>query len=355
MADVLRVLDATDADGHQEWLRRWRAWPEREPMAHPAYVKLFAGPADRAVCAVAGDEAAGILYPLVLRPLASEPWAGPGESRWDATTPYGYGGPFAWGDASGLADPFWAQLEAWFRERRVVSSFARLSLFPEQLVEFRGEVGVNMPNVVRRLDLSVEQVWRDYAHKVRKNVNTARRANLSVELDPTGGRLDDFLQIYEATMDRRNAADGFYFSRTFFETILREMSGSFLFAHVRHGDRVVSTELVLRSSRRIYSFLGGTLEEAFGMRPNDLLKHSIIEWGIGEGLSAFVLGGGFGGPDGVFKYKLSFAPQGEVSFRVGRAIHDEAGYAQLVEARRAHEGRSGTWAPRESFFPSYRA
>jgi len=355
MADVLRVLEASDALGHQEWLRRWRSWPEREPMAHPAYVKLFADPSGRAVCAVAGDEAAGVLYPLVLRPLALEPWAGPGEGRWDATTPYGYGGPFAWGDVSGLTTPFWAQLEEWFLARRVVSSFARLSLFPEQLLEFRGQVSVNMPNVVRRLDLTVDEVWRDYAHKVRKNVNTARRAGLRVELDATGGGLDDFLAIYAATMDRRNAAEGFYFTRTFFETIIREMRGSFLFAHVRAGDRIVSTELVLRSARRIYSFLGGTLADAFEMRPNDLLKHSIVEWGIGEGLSAFVLGGGFGGPDGVFRYKLAFAPRGEVSFRVGRAIHDVAGYAQLVDARRAHEARNGTWAPRESYFPSYRA
>jgi hypothetical protein len=355
MAEVLRVLEASDPSGRQEWEARWRSWPEREPMAHPAYVKLFAGPGDRAVCAVAGDGAAGIMYPFVLRPLALEPWASPGEDHWDATTPYGYGGPFAWGDLSGIVDLFWAQLEKWFLARRVVSSFARLSLFPEQLAEFRGDVSVNMPNVVRLLDLPCEQVWRDYAHKVRKNVNTARRAGLRFELDTAGSHLDEFLTIYRSTMDRRSAADGFHFSRAFFETIVRELRGSFAFAHIRAGDRIVSTELLLRSARHLYSFLGGTLADAFEMRPNDLLKHSIIEWGIGEGLSAFVLGGGYGGPDGIFRYKLAFAPRGEVPFRTGRAVHDAAGYARLVDARRAHEGKSGTWAPRESHFPVYRA
>jgi hypothetical protein len=355
MADLLRVLEASDPAGRREWEERWRAWSEREPMAHPAYLNLFARPGDRALCAVAGGGAAGILYPFVLRPLAREPWAGPGETRWDATTPYGYGGPFAWGDLSAIAEPFWDRLERWFLANRVVSSFARLSLFPEQLAEFRGEVGVNMPNVVRRLDLPVEEVWRDYAHKVRKNVNAARRAGLSFELDAAGTHLDDFLAIYASTMDRRNAGDGFYFSRAFFETIVRELPGSFAFAHVRSGDRIVSTELVLRSARHLYSFLGGTLADAFEMRPNDLLKHAIVEWGIGEGLSAFVLGGGYGGPDGIFRYKLAFAPQGEIPFRTGRAIHDAAGYAELVEARRVHEGRTGTWAPRETHFPAYRA
>jgi len=81
-----------------------------------------------------------VLYPLVLRPLAAEPWAGPDEAGWDATTPYGYGGPFAWGAPPPAAEPFWAAAEGWLREGRVVCTFARLSLFPAELLAFRGEV-----------------------------------------------------------------------------------------------------------------------------------------------------------------------------------------------------------------------
>lgn len=350
------VLDAADVAERAEWLRRWGAWPGREPMAHPAYVTLFARPGDRAICLAGGDDEAGVLYPLVLRPLAAEPWAMPGESRWDATTPYGYGGAFAWGQPPPGAGPFWAAAEAWLRAAGVVTSFARLALFPEELLAFQGEVADLMPNVVRSLDLDAEGLWRDYAHKVRKNVNAARRAGLAFELDAEGRRLDEFLGIYESTMDRRNAAEGYYFPRTFFETVIREMPGAYLFAHVLDAGRVVSTELVLRSSRRLYSYLGGTLAEAFDKRPNDLLKHEVAEWGRSQGLSAYVLGGGYGGPDGIFKYKLSFAPAGEVPFRVGRAVHDLDAVRGLVDRRRAFAAASGAaWSPRQGFFPAYRA
>lgn len=349
-----RVLDAREPSERGEWLRRWQAWPEREPMAHPAYVGLFARPVDRVVCFAAGDDGAGVIFPLIMRPIRVEPWAPSGDARWDAVTPYGYGGPFAWGHVA--STEFWDAADAWLGDHRVITAFARLALFPDELLPFRGEVAELMPNVVRRLDLDAESLWRDYAHKVRKNVNSARRAGLAFEIDPEARRLDEFLAIYEGTMDRRNAAEGYYFSRAFFETIVRDMPGSYVFAHVRDDRRVVSTELVLKSASRLYSFLGGTLAESFDKRPNDLLKHEVGDWGRASGLRAYVLGGGYGGPDGIFKYKLSFAPAGEVQFRVGRRVLDHAANAQLIERRTAYEAGRGTeWKPNPSFFPAYRA
>ena len=74
--------------------------------------------------------------------------------------------------------------------------------------------------------------------------------------------------------------------------------------------RVVSTELVFVAAEHVYSFLGGTLTEALELRANDLLKHEIIRWARDAGRKTFVLGGGYGAADGIFRYKLSFAPKG---------------------------------------------
>lgn len=355
MPGALRVLDADREQDYAEWVCQWLAWPEREPMAHPAYVRLFRRECDRVVCLCAGDAGSGILYPLLLRPLSVEPWATGAGELWDATTPYGYGGAFAWSDASRVASPrFWSAVTTWLRDARVVSSVARLSLFEDQVLPFDGEVTVNMPNVVRSLDVPIDLIWRDYAHKVRKNVNAARRAGLQVEFDTEGRRLDEFLDIYASTMERRNAAEGYYFSREFFQRLVAALRGAYVFVHVLSGEKIVSTELVLRSAHHLYSFLGGTRAEAFELRPNDLLKHAVIEWGTREGYTHYVLGGGYGGPDGIFKYKLAFAPGGEVPFRLGRAIHDRDAYEALVTARHRFEDGRGTWSPRQGFFPEYR-
>lgn len=355
MTGPFKVLDAADPGDLSLWKSLWRQWPEQESMAYPEYVRLFARAEDQVMCAALVSDHGGVMFPFLLRAVSEEPWAGQDEHRFDIVTPYGYGGAFAWGCDEDDDNAFWESFDAWAAEHGIVTSFARLSLFEDQRLPFRGIEEDNMPNVIRTLDLSPEELWRDYAHKVRKNVNTARRAGLEVQFDTCGESLDRFIDIYRDTMQRREAAESFHFPRDFFETIIEKMPGQYLFCHVYAGQRMVSTELVLLSSSHMYSFLGGTLPEAFASRPNDLLKHAMIEWGMAQGKSAFVLGGGYGREDGIFQYKRYFAPRGVVSFKVGKRIYDEAAYRQLVQQRQDWEVRHGrSWMPAQDYFPGYR-
>lgn len=356
MAIEVRLLDASDASAHAAWIELWRDWPDREVMAHPDYVRLFARPRDLVLAATARTERGGVLYPFLLRPLAAEPWAFPGEAGWDLTSPYGYGGAFAWDVGPEDARAFWTQLDAWARTRPVVTSFARLSVFPDQILPFDGQVVVNSPNVVRDLQRSDEDLWSDYESKVRQNVRRARSRGCTLEVDPEGVRLHDFHRVYTATMERREASSYYFFPREFFETLRRALPGQFAFFHVLHEDRVVSSELVLLSTRHAYFFLGGTLAEAFDLRPNDLLQHESFRWCRDAGKTALVLGGGYRGSEGLLRYKRSFAPRGDVPFQVGTKIHDPARAARLVEARRGWErARGHDWQPDPTFFPAYRS
>lgn len=196
----------------------------------------------------------------------------------------------------------------------------------------------------------------EYEHKVRKNVKRARQEGVRVEVDLEGSRLGEFLTIYHATMDRRGASDSYYLGGEFFERLVLGLPGQFVFFHALHGEAVVASELVLTSRDHLYSFLGGTRAEAFHLRPNDLLKHEANLWGLRSGMKAFVLGGGYRGRDGIYRYKLSFAPHGEVQFRTGRIVFDLQAYDRLLNARRAWEGvRGHQWQPQPGFFPAYRA
>lgn len=349
------ILDAAVPANQAAWLERWRSWPDREIMAHPEFARLFARKGDRVLAATARTARGGILYPFILRPLAAEPWAA-GRPGWDLTTPYGYGGPFAWNATGEESTRFWSQFDRWARAGAVATSFARLSLFEDQLLPFDGEVVVNSPNVVRRLDLSEADLWNDYAPKVRQNIRRARSRGCALQVDPDGARLDEFLRVYIATMERRQASSYYFFSRAFFETLVRELRGHVAFFHVLHADKVVSSELVLLSQRHAYFFLGGTLAEAFELRPNELLQHEAFQWCRGAGKTAMVLGGGYRGSEGLLKYKKCFAPGGEVPFRVGLKIHHPELAGQLAEDRRRWElARGVEWRPDPAFFPLYRA
>ena len=89
---------------------------------------------------------------------------------------------------------------------------------------------------------------------------------------------------------------------------------------------------MLVSERNAYSFLGGTASDAFELRPNDLLKWELILWLKSAGKRRFVLGGGYGADDGIFRYKRSFAPHGLVPFFVGRRVLEPELYRDLTES-----------------------
>ena len=274
----------------------------------------------------------------------------------DIATPYGYGGPFRWGAAwhPDAVRAFWLEFDAWAAKSRVVSEVVRLSLFPETLVEYTGDRHVVSDNVVRALK-SEDELWRDFEYKVRKNVNKARASGVTVRIDEKGDRLDDFLAIYTGTMNRRNAREMYYFPRGLFDSIHANLKGQFAYFHAFVGDAVVSTELVLVSADRVYSFLGGTDAAWFHVRPNDLLKVEIMNWARSVGKAEFVLGGGYARSDGIYRYKLSFAPNGSVPFSIGFRVLNADAYEQMTHARRMFATmQSALWQPNPDYFPAYR-
>lgn len=349
------VVSAHDPEGRARWLAQWMACSVREIAAHPDYAALFAGSGREAVCAIWQTPVSSVLFPLILRRIDAEPW-GEGSAAVDFESPYGYGGPFASGQANSEQVRFWDAFDSWARGANLVSGFARLSLFPEQLCALRGEVRAVQENVVCSLELDDEDLLRSYEHKVRKNINTARRASLRVEFDEEGTHLAEFCEIYESTMERRDAQAHYRFPTVFFRTITERLRGHFIFAHVFEGNTIISTELILLSPQSMYSFLGGTREERFQVRPNDLLKHEAIRWGRATGRKHFVLGGGYGGQDGIFRYKRAFAPNGVRPFSVFQRIWSLELYDELVARRAAWEAKRGShWAERGDFFPGYRS
>ena len=262
----------------------------------------------------------------------------------DLITPYGYGG-------------FWGSVADWDRlnrtylryclDNRYVCEFVRFELFSAYSKHYGGEVESRTHNIVRSLELPLEEMWMDFKQKVRKNVKKANANNLSCIIENTGDHMDDFLRIYYSTMDRTEAEGEYYFSRQFYET-LNEMKDNVMYFHVVYEGRIVSTELVLFGTENAFSYLGGTDREYFDVRPNDFLKYEIIKWAKAKGLKRFVLGGGYGADDGIYQYKLSLAPRGQHDFYIGRNIFDQESYDRLVGLRAGE-------TLNENYFPLYRS
>src|SRR5689334_19926676 len=68
------VLDASVPLDRAAWVQLWETWPDREVMAHPEFVQLFARDGQQVLAAAARGRQGGALYPFIRRPLDAEPW-----------------------------------------------------------------------------------------------------------------------------------------------------------------------------------------------------------------------------------------------------------------------------------------
>ncbi len=149
-------------------------------------------------------------------------------------------------------------------------------------------------------------------------------------------------------MDRTKANSVFYFSKERLLQYLKDSEGNNAIVVVYKENIAISAELLLLSKTTVFSYLGGTKADFFNLRPNDLLKHTIIEWACANKYDYFVLGGGHKMNDGIFQYKKSFFKNDIVSFHTGRKIINKKIYKELC--LKTHKLRVIS----EGFFPQYR-
>lgn len=262
----------------------------------------------------------------------------------DLITPYGYGG--FWGEISDW-DKLNHEYTEYCMEKHYICEFVRFELFTDYHCHYDGEIETRTHNVVRSLEMPLDEMWMDFKQKVRKNVKKANSFNLNCIIENTNDHLDDFLRIYYSTMDRTAAEGEYYFSKQFYED-MSKMSDNVMFFYVVHEGKIISTELVIYGTENAYSYLGGTDRDYFDVRPNDYLKYEIIKWAKAKGLKNFVLGGGYGADDGIFQYKLCLAPHGEYDFYIGRKIFDKEKYDRLTKLRQGETLNN-------KYFPIYRS
>jgi hypothetical protein len=354
-----QILQASNPENRQKWLEMWESWPGKEVFAHPGYLDLFAGKFNESCCAVFESEKGFVLYPFFYRNLKSEDYSGTlPENTADIISPYGYGGAFTWGyeNLEELARNFWQYFDAWAVNNNIVTEVIKFSLFPEQVLPYPQPKSETLKNIVVNLELPEEELWQNFEHKVRKNVNKAGNHGIKVITETDSRHLEKFLAIYNSTMERRNASEKYYFHQDFFLKLIENLTGRFIFFYALYQEKIIAAELVLVSSDKIYSFLGGTESEFFNLRPNDLLKYEIILWAKRNLKKQFVLGGGYGTEDGIFKYKRSFAPAGIVPFYVGSRVLCPDLYKKLiVNKKEALAAKGIKWEPVEDFIPAYRS
>ena len=252
----------------------------------------------------------------------------------DMTTPYGYGGPLVKGEVTqGDVEGFVRDLEEECKRQNIVSQFFRF----DPLVEGQGAFfklfeAKSLKDTVY-MDLESEEViFKNMDPKNRNMVRKARKNNVEIFSD-SGEHLEDFIRIYNATMERNQAEDYYYFKRDYFEYLQRELKHNMVYFYAVWEQKIISAAMFFYNENFMHYHLSGTLWEYRKLASVNLLLYEAALWGSRRGIQKLHLGGGMEKDDSLYGFKKQFNRNGAVPFTIGRYIFDQDTFQELVEKR----------------------
>ena len=352
------IFKINSVKGKEKYLNLISLLDSKEPFLLPDYLDIFSEGLESVICFYYFNEESNsrIVFPVHLKPIYI---SNEKTQFFDVTTPYGYSGPiFSKEVIDSDVIEFWKKIDSWYMENNVVSEFVRFNLSNNHL-NYSGEVLQTMLNI-KGVILEEDMQFKSFDRKVRKNVNKAKRENLKSKvyfMNIDDDKIDEFFNIYIETMVRTNAVKKFHYSLEDFTSFIKFNSDYCAICSVYYDSIPIASELVLISGNCLYSFLGGTDEKYFDKRPNDFLKVELINWARNKSLEYYVLGGGYGFEDGIFKYKKTFFPKDVVDYFTGRKIINNEIYVNLtdkVNDERVLLGLNKLDIKSETYFPIYR-
>jgi hypothetical protein len=268
----------------------------------------------------AGEE---LMAPLVVRTI------GEGPER-DATSPYGYPGIAA--PAGVAVDPS----EVDFSATGLVSAFFRHRLGPSPLA------GASPRNVVQVADPALPRKSRPTD---RRQIRRNRERGYTLELVPgaetSAAQRAGFVDLYEQTMRRTEAARRYFFDPSYFALVLTA-ERTWLALATDPGGELAAASIAAVSDGYLHYYLSGSADARLSDSPMKNVVELLVDHAVELGLP-LNLGGGISRGDALEEFKRGFANR-EEQWLTSEVVCDPAAYARLSAGRDPG-----------GYFPAYRA
>ena len=284
-----------------------------------------------------------ILLPLIIRKI-------PNSRYFDSTSVYGYAGPLKSHDniPVDIIERFKLELTKYFIDNNIISVFSRLhSLFEqEELLIGLGDVVSLSATISIDLSLPLDEQRKQYRKGVKSDLSRLRKRDLVVFEDNNKDYIDEFIEIYNENMQRVDADESYFFSRSYYENLFNKEDIDTRLFFVKDGEKFIAASIFIFTDNIIQYHLSGTKSNSLQNSPVRLLIDYIRILGTEQGFKFFHLGGGVGSKeDALFNFKAGFSKQRH-SFKVWKFIVDKIKYNETLKFK-------GILVD-DGFFPLYR-
>lgn len=274
---------------------------------------------------------------------------------YDLTTVYGYGGWIIEKkiDKDISLDFLNEEYITWCKENEIISEFVRFHplLGNYELVSSIYDV-VHLGSTVYMDITSEDIIWQNMTSKNRNMIRKANKSGLKTCYSQDPKMIESFMEIYNATMDKDNATDYYYFKKEYYDSVLLDLGNNAMWFYTMLDETIVAISIFLYENGNMHYHLSGSRREYQNLAPTNLLLYEAAKWGTQNGYKKLHLGGGVGAAqDSLYKFKKAFNRNEDKEFCIGKKIFNEEIYNELVDIRKANENGFDTT---RSFFPLYR-
>ncbi len=349
-----KMIKVINLDKGKEWDEIVRSFAKYDVYYLSGYVKAFQlnGDGEPLLLYFEGDGTRAINV-VMKRDIGKYekllPFVGE-NTYFDFTTPYGYGGFLIEGEDV-------AQLNAEYIDyckcNQIVSEIVRFHpLLKNQACAEKIYDEVCLGKTIAIDTTSPEKIWANFSSKNRNMVRKAQKSGLQVYWTRDGDIIGTFMDLYNATMDKDQAADYYYFDRTFYESILNDLKYNALWFYTKLKQKIVAISIFLFANGKMHYHLSASNNEYRSMAPTNLLLYEAALWACENGYKTLHLGGGLGAAlDNLYSFKKAFNRGSDCDFYLGKKIFCKEVYEDFVNYRR----KEVSFDKESSFFPLYRA
>lgn len=331
------------------WDETVKTFSEYDVYYLSGYVKAFHihGDGDPFLLYYGGDGLKAI-YVYMRRPTAIE-------GMYDSVTPYGYGGVLFEGDTSEpKLQVFWKEYLAKMEKEHIVDNFVRYHPVLKNAEAMKSISNVIDLGKTIAFDLtSPEMIWENIISKNRNMIRKAEKNGIEIRHDKDFALFEEFRRIYNATMEKDNAEEYYFFGEKFYESIHNDLHDNYEMFYAVYEGQIIAMSIMLFANKQMHYHLSGSMIEYRNLAPSNLLLYKAAVWGCEQGYKTFHLGGGVGsGEDNLYKFKAAFNRNSDYQFSIGKQVFDQETYDKLVAVRAEQDPN---FDKESKFFPLYRS
>ena len=244
------------------------------------------------------------------------------DSQGNISSPYGYSGY-----VNGIPDDFIELVDKTIRSGKTVTLrlcpyrnntpiHTRLNLIHTRLNLIHTRLNL-IHTIVSKVTYGVclksfDSYWKSSkgSHRrcVRKAIKCGYKCTNEIATDDDFIPGSIFLEIYKHTMDRVTASDCYYYTPEYYQQLLK-IPGKIMLSKVRDAtNTIVAIALIIECGQFIHYHLGGSLTGHIKNGINNLLHHTVIQYGCSSNdLNLYHVGGGLRDGDHLSRFKRSFS------------------------------------------------